>query len=320
MATKGSRAIWLAVLMLLGLGLSAMADYVYVANPYIGDADLGSVVRMRSSDLAIVETIRVGNRAHSIVVSPDGDRVWVTCPGSPGDDGAIYVLGFTLAGSLEVRDIIDVGDVQPFGVAFAPDGANVYVAFKSTGQIAVFDATSYAYVTVDVGDDPVFVTVTPDGSKVYAIIEQDTRVVAIRASDRSVVADIDFDGVDFQDAVVSPDGTRLYVANRQMRRVEVIDTTTDSALSPITAPFSMSSVCQRWKASMTMRGPAGRSSGIRTSWPSRSWALTDGNLDTSLLRCNDQNQSSDARAQSTVAKLSGATGNWLVDPAVIASC
>lgn len=238
MLGKAARFAGWVLVLLLGLSWIAFADYVYVANPYIGADDLGTLVRLRASDLRIVETVRIGNRAHSIAVSPDGDKMWVTCPGSPGSDGLIYVLGYTLAGSLEVREIIDVGDVKPFGIAFTPDGRSVYVAFESVGQIGVFDATTYAYETVDVGDDPAFVAVTPDGSKAYAIIQQHPRVVAIRTSDRTVVAEIEFDGVDLQDAVITPDGSRLYVANRQMRRVEVIDTATDTALAPITAPFS----------------------------------------------------------------------------------
>jgi len=239
MATKAPRFVGWVLVLLFGLSCLALADYVYVANPYIGADELGTLVRLRSSDLGIVETIRIGDRAHSIAVSPDGDRIWVTCPGSPGSDGAIYVLGFTLAGSLEVRDIIDVGDAKPYGIAFTPDGRSVYVAFGSAGQIGVFDAATYAYETIDVGDDPSFVVVTPDGSKVYAVIEQAVRVVAIRTSDRRIVADIAFEGRDLQDAVISPDGSRLYVASRQMRRIEVIDTATDTALTPISAPFSV---------------------------------------------------------------------------------
>ncbi|MGB2982306.1 MAG: YncE family protein, partial [Candidatus Bipolaricaulia bacterium] len=239
MVTRASRFVGWLLVLLFGLSWLVLADYVYVANPYIGDDDLGTLVRLRASDLEIVETLMIGNRAHSIAVSPDGDRIWVTCPGSPGSDGLIYVLGFTFAGSLEVRDIIDVGDVQPFGIAFTPDGRSVYVAFESPGQIGVFDATTYALETVDVGDDPVFMAITPDGSKAYAIIQQHPRVVVIRTSDRSIVAEIEFEGVDLQDAVISPDGSRLYVANRQMRRIEVIDTVTDTALAPITAPFLM---------------------------------------------------------------------------------
>jgi DNA-binding beta-propeller fold protein YncE len=239
MEAKALRLVGWVLVLLVGLSWVAIADYVYVANPYLGDDDLGALVILRASDLRIVETLRIGNRAHSIAVSPDGDRIWVTCPGSAGSDGSIYVLGFTLTGSLEVRDIIDVGDTQPFGIAFTPNGRSVYVAFESVGQIGVFDATTHAYETVDVGDDPAFVAITPDGSKAYAIMLQNPRVVAIRTSDRRVVAEIGFESRDLQDAVVSPDGGRLYVASRQMRRIEVIDTVTDTALTPITAPFSL---------------------------------------------------------------------------------
>jgi len=212
-----------------------MADYVYIANPYLGDAEGGTLVRLRSSDLRVVETVHVGDGAHSIAVSPDGDRIWVTCSQS----NEIYVLGYTLSGNLEVREIIDLGttDVQPLGIALTPDGRTAYVAFYLTGQIGVFDTETYARETIDVGGDPGFVLVTPDGAKVYAVIEQEVRVVAIRTSDRTIVADIGFEGRDLQDAAISPDGLRLYVASRQMRRIEVIDTTTDSALAPITAPF-----------------------------------------------------------------------------------
>jgi DNA-binding beta-propeller fold protein YncE len=239
MLRRGVGLFGAALAALALLGCTALADYVYVANPYIGDDSLGTVVRLRASDLSVLQTLDVGNRAHSLAVSPDGERIWVSCPGSPGSDGAIYVLSFTLAGRLEVRDVIDVGDVTPYGLAFTPNGRTVFVAFAASGQVGVFDATSYAYDTVDVGDDPTFIVITPDGRKAYAIIEQHLRVVAIRTADRRIVADIDLAGRDLQDAVISPDGERLYVANRQVRRIEVIDTAADILLAPIADPFSL---------------------------------------------------------------------------------
>ena len=240
MVRRGVRLLGTVLAALALLGSAALADYVYVANPYLDEDGLGTVVRLRASDLRIVQTVHVGDGAHTIVVAPDGERIWV----SSSRSNEMHVLGYTLGGDLEVRDVIDLGpaDVQPLGFAFTPDGGRAFVALYRSGEVAVIDTATHAYVTVDVGDDPSFVVVTPDGSKAYVIIEQAVRIVAIDTSDLRIAADIALDGRDLQDAVISPDGRRLYVASRQMRRIEVIDTATDTLLTPIAAPFSVDTV------------------------------------------------------------------------------
>ena len=239
MGGQGVRFFGTVLAALALLGCAAFADYVYVANPYLDEDGLGTVVRLRASDLRVVQTVHVGDGAHTLVIAPDGERIWVSS--SRSDE--IHILGYTLSGDLEVRDVIDLeAGVQPLGFAFTPDGRRAFVALYRSGEVAVIDTSTYTYVTVDVGDDPSFVVVTPDGSKAYAIIEQAVRIVAIDTSDLSIAADIRLDGRDLQDAAISPDGRRLYVASRQMRRIEVIDTVTDTALVPITEPFSIETV------------------------------------------------------------------------------
>ena len=57
MAAKKMRLAGCALFLLLVMSWLAAADYVYVANPYIGDDSLGTIVRLRASDLGIVEKI-----------------------------------------------------------------------------------------------------------------------------------------------------------------------------------------------------------------------------------------------------------------------
>ena len=54
------------------------------------------------------------------------------------------------------------------GVSMSQDGTRAYVANGSSNNVSVIDiATNTVVATVNVGSQPQYATVTPDGTKVY---------------------------------------------------------------------------------------------------------------------------------------------------------
>jgi len=216
-------------------GVSSAAEteeVVYVANSYVHgvDPNWGTVSMLRGSNLGILETVTIGDNPHTVAVTPDRTRVWVTCV--TGNN--MTILDAT---TLEILRIIDLGVIllRPVGIAFTPDGSRAYVTFAGVGLVAIYDTETYARLLPDivVGGDPTYIVFTPDGSKAYVVIEQAAQAVAIQTSDNTVVATLPFGGHALQDAVVSPDGSMVYVSNMELNQIEVIRTSDDTALAPI---------------------------------------------------------------------------------------
>lgn len=207
-------------------------EVVYVVKSYVHGVQplFSDVVMLRSGSLAELGSIRLLRGAHTVAVTPDRQRIWVTQP----PPNRITVID---AERFEVLENIDLGDIllySPEGVAITPDGNEAWVTYFGTGEIGVYDASTGAYVDdFAVGGVPDFVCFTPDGAKAYVVDYQNATVTSIRASDREILATRDFFGHRCQDAVVSPDGTRFYMANEDADQVEVIRTSDDAVLAPI---------------------------------------------------------------------------------------
>jgi YVTN family beta-propeller protein len=226
------KAICIAAVLLLFSAITLAEERVFVVNSYVhGSSPLWSTISMlRGSDLTILDTYQTYDNAHSIAATPDGMRLWITCP----PRNYIVVMN---AISFEKIKTIDLGDIiinRPTGVAITPDGRYAYVTFQETGEVGVYDAHTAAYVTtLSVGGRPDFIVFTPDGSKAYLVDYQNVQVRALRTSDNTIVKTLNFTGTGLQDAVVSPDGSRVYVSNMYGNQIEVIRTSDDNALTPI---------------------------------------------------------------------------------------
>jgi YVTN family beta-propeller protein len=208
-------------------------EVVYVVNSNVHAPvipDWAWVTMLRGSDLVILNTVIVGEGAHSVAITPDNKQIWVTCVRANN----IAVID---AATLEILDIIDLGVTvhRPFGIAITPDGSRAYVTFEALGTVGIFDTETRAHLFPDiiVGGDPTYVVFTPDGSKAYVVNMQNPQVTAIRTSDNTVVATIPLGGHALQQAVVSPDGSLLYVCNMDLNQIEVIRTSDDTLLAPI---------------------------------------------------------------------------------------
>lgn len=105
-----------------------------------------------------------------------------------------------------------------------------------SGNVTVIDtATNIVVDTVNVGEVPWGVAITPDGSKVYVTNQVDSTVSVIDAATNTVTVTLNLG--DFPSGIaITPDGTKAYVASNP-NKVSVIDTTTNT----VTATVSMAS-------------------------------------------------------------------------------
>ena len=113
-----------------------------------------------------------------------------------------------------------------------------YVVNQGTDDVSVIDtSTNMVIATIPVGDGPVRVVFTPDGSKAYVTNNFSDDVSVINTSTHT---EIDVDGnpgngitrIPVGDAPVgidaSPDGTKVYVAHPALNIISVIDTATNT--------------------------------------------------------------------------------------------
>ena len=81
-----------------------------------------SVSLVRVADGVVVDEIPCGSRPSALALTPDGNRVLVSCTGS----GELHVLCWSTRSSESVG-VLRLDD-EPLGVAVTPDGHRAYVA------------------------------------------------------------------------------------------------------------------------------------------------------------------------------------------------
>jgi YVTN family beta-propeller protein len=224
-------AIVLVLFIMASSSISLASESVYVVNSYgrhSPSPHWSTVNQLSADNLSIIKTVTVGYDAHNLAATPDSTQIWVTARGSNN----ISVIDTS---SLNIiKDIKGDFIATPLGIAFAPDGTRVYVAFESMGQVGVFDAKTYDHLSsISLGGHPSYLVITPNGKKVYVVDYIDAKVSAIRTSDNTIIVSLPFRGHKLQDAAVSADGSRIYICNQDKNQIEVINTQDDSVLVPI---------------------------------------------------------------------------------------
>lgn len=129
------------------------------SHAYITNQGSGTVSVIDTANSTVLDTIKVGDTPTMVAVSPDGSLAYVNDFGS----GTVSVIG---TATNSVIATINVGS-GPYGVVFSPDGARAYVA-SNDGTISVIDTAAEKVIdTISVGP-VVGVTISPDGSHLYA--------------------------------------------------------------------------------------------------------------------------------------------------------
>ena len=129
-----------------------------------------------------------------------------------------------------------------------PDGSKVYVASGGgdiNNTVSVIDtATNTVIATIPVGNLPIGVAVTPDGSKVYVTNAISNTVSVIATATNTVIATIPVGLFYPWGIVVTPDGSKVYVAMDgstgscpfACSNVVVIATATNTVIATIGVP------------------------------------------------------------------------------------
>lgn len=134
---------------------TAANNRVWVVNP-----DNNTVSIFDAVTNAKLGESAVGDEPRSIAIAPDG-RVWVAC--TSGDK--ISILSQTTLA--EVSSVALPRGSRPYGLAFAPNGSNAWVALEGTGNLLKLNPTTGAQVAaVNVGENARHVSITADSVRV----------------------------------------------------------------------------------------------------------------------------------------------------------
>ncbi|WP_330351378.1 IPT/TIG domain-containing protein [Streptomyces sp. NBC_00582] len=171
-----------------------------------------------------IVTIPAGGRPVSVVLAPDGTRLYVTDNAA----GAVTVID---PATEAVVTTIPVG-AGPWGAAITPDGRQLYVANTGDNSVSVIDTETDSVVATLSGlSEPTGLAVTTDGAGLYVTCRGSDTVTVVDITTNSTSAVIPVGPAPY-DVTISPDGTRAYVSETEA--VSVIDTATATVTTHLT--------------------------------------------------------------------------------------
>jgi YVTN family beta-propeller protein len=206
-----------------GIAVSPNDSLVYVAQSG------GTVSVINTNTYSITSTITVGSEPYGIVVTPDGNKVYV----ANYFDSSVFVIN-TITNT--VSDTIKFSEfTYPKGLAVSPDGSRVYVTnYDMPGTLSVINtAVDTVIATLNIGFFPCGVAVSPDGSKVYVANGSSNNIGVVNAATNTGLTAISV-GQHPLGISLTPDGSKLYVANAGVNTVSVINTASDTVSATIT--------------------------------------------------------------------------------------
>jgi YVTN family beta-propeller protein len=214
-----------------------------------------------------VATVPVGGRVHDIAVSPDGEYVYMARSDSvvvingrhhivaripvsgpakslvtDADGKQLFVVAYD--GSVLVVDTRDYTAQTLWGggasdVVVSPDGRHLYAAHNRVtdggvdGVVSVIDIACATTVTTVPADNVVALTISPDGSRWYAVSSDRRtyyhypagRLTIVDTASRAVVETIAV-GACPETVTASPDGAYVYITHYDTCSVSAVNLTT----------------------------------------------------------------------------------------------
>jgi YVTN family beta-propeller protein len=243
----------------LGVGCNCGTQNSVVASPdgsrvYAANSAAGTISVISAATNTVIDTIAAGPQPVAITISPDGARLYAV---SSGFVAVVHVIDVATHAVLAT---IPLGMPQVHGITVTPDGRRLYVTTFDGGitrshPVKVIDTVSNTVVaSVLVGDFPMGLDVTPDGSLVYVAVRHLNAAVAISTATNSIVASIRV-GFNPQSARVSVDGTRVYVANNGSPfTISVINRFTNTVATAVNGAYHMSTIALAPNGAVALAG------------------------------------------------------------------
>ncbi|GAB3922847.1 hypothetical protein GCM10028827_08490 [Mucilaginibacter myungsuensis] len=204
-------------------------NFSIAANPFViikspdgsriysaSDAPLGGVTVVNTANNS-TQTIPLPQAPGDIAITPNGAFLYIS-------DKAANRVNVIRTASNTVLPAIAVGGF-PTSVAMHPDGSKLYVANTTSNSVSVIStATNTVMNTIPV-NAAVGITISPDGSTLYAVGRpQDISVISTASN--TVATTIPLMG-NLDLPVLSPDGSRLFVTDRTTQSAYIINTLTN---------------------------------------------------------------------------------------------
>ncbi len=163
--------------------------------------------------------------------------LWST--GATTDSINVLVNGTYTVTVTDANGCTGVASMVVSSTACADVGAGAaYITNQLDNTVSVINiATNTVTATIPVGNHPVGVSVSPDGTKAYIANEFGPSISVINTATNTVSATISVSGAPYG-IVVSPDGSKVYVANVSANSVNVINTV--SNIVSTTIPVGLS--------------------------------------------------------------------------------
>lgn len=211
--------------------------WLVVAN---GDDDSISVIDL-TTDTEVAH-LPMNTRPARLLVSPDGTKAYATTVA--GTDRVYFislagaassVTGSLVAGQMGSANGYSYSEVS--GMALSPDGSILAVCISFDDELLLIDTATQSQLTrVTVGDFPIRVSFSADGSRAYVInaFGDDVWGIDINGAASSVAGSVG--GIDFPSTIdVDPSGAFAYVGSysSSANALYVIDTTSFSIVASL---------------------------------------------------------------------------------------
>jgi YVTN family beta-propeller protein len=223
------------------VAVDAAGQLAYAANMSTGVLSIIDVASMTK-----VTDVEIPGEAHSLAMSPRGDRVYVT--NTSNSVFAVDVATRTIVGTSSVgpgpwgitfwtsstdslmyvtaRDGASVSEIdmrtgsvlrtltvpgRPHGIAISPDGSTLYVADDSNGDVVFVNRATGAIARRIPAWGAFGIAISPNGNTLF-VTTNAGRIVVIDVPSATILKDVDTMGQPRQ-ILVAPDGTSALAAN-----------------------------------------------------------------------------------------------------------
>jgi YVTN family beta-propeller protein len=206
------------------------------ARVYVSNFWSNTVSVVDTATNTVVRTYPVQPFPGAVAPSPNGARLYINTVLAPNPGYVVQVLD--LASGATITNIPLNVPQSGSGMAISPDGARLYVTNQALNgsNVKVIDtATNTVIGTIQTGQVPRAIDVTPDGAVAYVAVQEAGVVSAISTASGAIVGSVPA-GTRPLDVRVLPNGARVYSVSED--RITAISTTTGASVGTI--PITLS--------------------------------------------------------------------------------